>query len=218
MEAKEFAAQLRKPIGEGGIAIGNMMNQGNAVINDLTFNQAAKIKPESLLEIGFGNGKLIPLVIKTTGIKFYKGIDYSTDMVKEAEVFNIDLIENKIVELSEGNFEKINYPDNSFDAVISVNTIYFIPNLTEAFKEAYRVLKPGGMISLGIRPKTKIQKLNLPFTQFEFTFYDAEEVKELLQTTGFEDIEWEEKSEPPVRFGEKEITMPGMCVNAMKPA
>ena len=42
------------------------------------------------------------------------------------------------------------FDDETFDAVVSLSALEFVPDLSEALKEAYRVLKPGGRLVIGI--------------------------------------------------------------------
>ncbi len=43
-----------------------------------------------------------------------------------------------------GNFEKLPFPDASFDIIFSRNALHHSSNITAVFKEAHRVLKPRG--------------------------------------------------------------------------
>ena len=70
-----------------------------------------------------------------------------------ADVVGIDLnpkvVQKKIVEkVYEMDASNLNFPDASFDKIYSAHTIEHIPDLTKAFKEMARVLKPGGRIVL----------------------------------------------------------------------
>lgn len=49
-----------------------------------------------------------------------------------------------LVEVSQGSFEKIPYPENSFEIVWSQDAILHSSDRTQVFKEIKRILKPGG--------------------------------------------------------------------------
>lgn len=68
------------------------------------------------------------------------GIEYDENIVSRAQKYKSDIA----VEL--GDITKLNYPDNEFDAYISLGVIeHFEHGPEEALEEAYRILKPGGL-------------------------------------------------------------------------
>jgi len=42
----------------------------------------------------------------------------------------------------------LGYPDDSFDAVVCVFGIFFVPDMTEAVRELWRMVKPGGRLAI----------------------------------------------------------------------
>jgi SAM-dependent methyltransferase len=52
------------------------------------------------------------------------------------------------VRIDHGRFERMGYPDGSFDVVVLFNVVENIPNLEEVLAEVRRVLRPGGMFVL----------------------------------------------------------------------
>ena len=48
-------------------------------------------------------------------------------------------------------------PDQSFDIVYSLHSIYFWQKPVDCLKETKRVLKPGGLLAITIQPKDKWQ-------------------------------------------------------------
>ncbi|MFQ5649765.1 MAG: class I SAM-dependent methyltransferase [bacterium] len=69
------------------------------------------------------------------------GIEYDKDIVAQARKFKPDVA----VEL--GDITRLDYPDNSFDAYISLGVIeHFEHGPEQALREAHRVLKPGGLV------------------------------------------------------------------------
>lgn len=101
----------------------------------------ADIKPEDkVLDIGCGNGKLAEYIADQTGATVY-GFDYSKHAIRSARkrvkgkkrlVFETGLIGDK------------DYPDNFFDVIISVDTMYFAPDLNRFVHQLHGWLKPGG--------------------------------------------------------------------------
>lgn len=102
----------------------------------------AKIRQEDkVLDIGCGNGKLAEYISDQTGATVY-GFDYSEHAIKHARrrtkgkerlVFEPGLIGEK------------EYPINSFEVIISIDTMYFALDITGFVKQMFRWLKPGGV-------------------------------------------------------------------------
>jgi ubiquinone/menaquinone biosynthesis C-methylase UbiE len=99
---------------------------------------------ESCLEIGCGRGHLTKRLLDW-------GVDaIGIDANPHASDFGVvDGIRHMFA-------ERLEFPDQSFDAIVSVHAIEHIPNLEGAFDEMARVLKPDGR-ALFIYPAEPIQ-------------------------------------------------------------
>src|SRR5215510_10747375 len=52
------------------------------------------------------------------------------------------------IEFRVGDFEELGLPDNSFDAVICVFGIFFVPDMAAAVRELWRMVRPGGQLAI----------------------------------------------------------------------
>jgi ubiquinone/menaquinone biosynthesis C-methylase UbiE len=211
---QELAKHLREPEGETGKVVGDGMNKSNYYINTNAFDLLELEKNESILEIGFGNGKLIPEFFKRENTIDYCGVDLSATMLEEASIFNADLVNSGTVELLQGNINQLCYADNTFDKIVTVNTLYFWDKPQEIIQELKRVLKPNGKLVIGIRDKELVKEM--PFTKFGFTLYSGTEAVKLLKTGSFKSVELTTKEEPEIEFDNEKYTLVGSFIIAIK--
>ena len=52
------------------------------------------------------------------------------------------------IEFRVGDFEELGLPDLSFDAVICVFGIFFVPNMSRGVRELWRMVRPGGQLAI----------------------------------------------------------------------
>jgi arsenite methyltransferase len=74
--------------------------------------------------------------------------------------------------------------DGSVDALITVNTVYFITELDAASAELARVLRPGGRAVVAIGDPEVMAKI--PFTSHGFTIRPVGEIAAALQNSGLQ--------------------------------
>lgn len=180
-------SQAAKPIG----FFGRLLARGMAWGHRGFYRNTAKVvdlHPNDVyLEIGFGSGLFIKKY--ASHVSRIAGLDYSEDMVKLASSLNKDLIESGKAEFIQGNVCSLPWNENEFSAVVGIETFFFWPRPEVALKEIFRVLLPGGRLILEMaynkddgRDHTKqVEKHNLKL-------YSAEEMKTLLEKSGFSDI------------------------------
>ncbi|MCG8884010.1 class I SAM-dependent methyltransferase [Tenacibaculum finnmarkense] len=192
-ELKGIEKQLSKPEGEFGIEIAKNMNESNIKMTIDSIKSLKLLKSDILLEIGHGNcGHLEKIYKEANNIKYF-GLEISETMKFEAERINKKLIQNN--EISFHLYDGINipFPDNNFDKIFTVNTIYFWENPLDFINEIYRVLKINGILILTFAQKDFMKKL--PFVKNKFSLYDNNDLNLLIKKTGFEIVETEKKSE-----------------------
>ena len=120
------------------------------------------------------------------------GVDLSNEMVQKAVKI---AHENKFtnVEFREADIERLPVEDSSIDLIISNCVINLATNKNNVYKEAFRVLKPGGKISISdIVAMTKLPE----WIKNDIELYKGcmagcstiDEIKEYLESNGFVDI------------------------------
>jgi ubiquinone/menaquinone biosynthesis C-methylase UbiE len=179
---KLLAKQLSKPDGWIGRFVAVLMNSINDEMNRLTIERLQLQPSDNILEIGFGNGKYFPEVLRKLISGHLTGLDYSETMVALAsKKFRSFVMEGKLT-VVQGEVSKIPYQDQTFDKIYTVNTIYFWPYPQKDIREIRRVLKEGGRLLLTFRSREGMHEKE------GFTLYSVEEVIELVESAGFREV------------------------------
>ena len=97
-------------------------------------------KPLKILDVGCGAG-FFEAVLAPMGYDI-TGIDLTPEMVEKGK----DILKrhNIKAELFVGDGEEPDFPEESFDAVISRNLVWTLPHPDKAYKNWYKLLKKGG--------------------------------------------------------------------------
>ena len=103
---------------------------------------------EQVLDIGCGAGVDTILASMMTGpTGNVVGVDIVPEMLQQAEK-NLMMTDLKNVSFKRTSGEKLPYPVDTFDVVISNGVINLIPDKEAALTEIFRVLKPGGRLMM----------------------------------------------------------------------
>lgn len=113
------------------------------------------------------------------------GVDFSETMLGMARRRCAALIESGRVQLALGDSAALPFPEQSFDKVYSVHTIYFWKEPLAHLREIHRVLEPGGRFALAFRTRTAGSGSEA-FPDSVYTFRDVDTVRALLRESGFE--------------------------------
>ena len=96
-----------------------------------------------LLEVPVGTGILTMPVYQTLPRAKITCLDYSPDMMAQARE-KAERLRLKNVAFEQGDVGALPYGDGSFDIVLSLNGFHAFPDKEAAYRETFRVLKPGG--------------------------------------------------------------------------
>lgn len=105
-----------------------------------------QLQPEHhLLDLGCGAGGLAEYVFDKTGA-FVTGIDYSASAIRTA----LDRTPGKREKLDflQADLNSLDLPRNSFDAAISIDSIYWVSDFDTTIASIVEAIKPGGQLGI----------------------------------------------------------------------
>ena len=142
-----------------------------------------------LLEVPVGTGILTMPLYQTLPRADITCLDYSPDMMGQARE-KAERMGLQNVQFRQGDVGALPYEDSSFDIVLSLNGFHAFPDKEAAYRETFRVLKPGGVFFLCNESSGDTDK-NEKWTEriAGMTIYRDVQLQAALEQAGFHDIE-----------------------------
>jgi len=140
-----------------------------------------------VLEVGFGHGHTLARAAQLASRGLVAGIDISAAMVEMAQTFNRDLVAKGLIELRRASSDQIPYPDQSFDRIYSVHTLYFWNEPLAHLQEIHRICRVGARFLLAFGPKEDT-RATAAFPESVYTFYSTDQTMNLFSNAGFHNL------------------------------
>lgn len=210
IDDERIADQLRRPSGWLANRVGRQMNDSNQAIYNAIFKEMEPNLNGTSLEIGFGNGLFFPRYFEQAKSSKVSGIEMSEKMVGSAKKRNKKESRAGILDLRIGSSNSIPYANSSFDTVVCVNVIYFWDYPEEHLKEIFRVLKPGGIFYVGMRPEDSLK--NIPFAKHGFILYNEQEWRDRVQENNLIHLKTTTFLDSPLIINEDVFPIQGMVM------
>jgi ubiquinone/menaquinone biosynthesis C-methylase UbiE len=147
--------QAMQPRGFWGSVRSWFMDRRNTKALDSTFVRLDVKPTDSILEIGFGSGRLLRTIAKTAREGFVAGVDPSELMLHKAEQRIWRFRRHRRVELKWGDASALPWADGTFDKVAALHCFHFWEDPARGISEVRRVLKPGGLFVLVLRHRQR---------------------------------------------------------------
>ena len=177
--------------------------------------QASLREGDVVLDLGSGAGIDCFLAAQAVGASGHViGVDMTPEMLDRANA-NAASSGYTNVEFRHGDLEALPVDDDSVDLVISNCVINLVPNRTQVYREALRVLKPGGRICVS----DTIQTVALPDSLLNTEVAKAgcisavvtkEAYLASLSDAGFKDVQIEGEAPYPSDLGFEERLIEGL--------
>lgn len=191
----EFMKNAAFPKGKDGVKILDNMNESHYNLTKWGFEHMEF--GEYILDIGCGGGAAIEQLSKLYPKSTIYGCDVSPVSIECTLEKNKNLVNEGRLKVGVCGVSKLNFPDESFDSVYSIESLYFWPNQQEDLKEVARVLKIGGkfMTALEMVGGNMNEKSSAIAEHLNMNCPSQEELKVLLENAGFTDIKLDYNTE-----------------------
>jgi arsenite methyltransferase len=184
---RALARQLGHPRGPFGRLVGRVLNRRNAPAVRVAVD-ALQVRPGAVLaDLGFGGGVGLELLLRRSEevgrlAGRVHGVDVSRTMISAASRRFREAVSSGRLHLHLAPMEALPLADASVDGAITLNTIYFLPDLPAAFREGHRVLRPGGRLVVGLGDPQAMAEM--PVTREGFRIRPVEDVVSALGAAG----------------------------------
>ncbi|MCM6778147.1 methyltransferase domain-containing protein [Nocardia sp. CDC159] len=178
-----LAGQLGNPHGVLGKGVALLLNRSNRGLIEAAVAAAEVGAGQAAADIGFGGGVGLSLLLDRVGAQgTVYGVEISPDMLARARSRLAPEIGTARLRLLAGSLADLPLADAALDAVITVNTLYFVSDLGPVAAELARVLRPGGRAVIGIGDPADMARM--PFTRSGFQLRPPDSIAAALERAG----------------------------------
>lgn len=143
MPSRNPFAEPRGPLGH---IAGWILASGNDTAHQQVVRQLGIGSGDHVLELGYGPGRLIRLLLDSTSAGLVAGVEPAEVMLRHARRANRDHLDSERLDLRIGEAAHLPFPDDHFHRVVTVNTVAIWPDLGAGMAEIHRVLVDGGSV------------------------------------------------------------------------
>ncbi len=157
------------------------------------------IKPnEDIIEIGFGNGANIKLLLQKAVRGSVTGVEISETAIEMASKKNAKAISEGRVKLYQTTGNTLPFDAGVYDKACTVSTAYVIKDPGAVFKEMFRVLKPQGRAAITFPVRENFMRFK-PVATEGFYLHELADLEAAFRNAGFVNCRTERNDQ--VKFG-----------------
>jgi ubiquinone/menaquinone biosynthesis C-methylase UbiE len=113
-----------------------------------TVQRLALARGANVLDVGCGTGaSALPVAVAVGPNGFVIGVDLSSRLLDRARAKatarGLTNVEFRLADMT-----ALGYPDSRFDAVVSIFSIFFVPDMEGLVRELWRMVRPGGKLAV----------------------------------------------------------------------
>ncbi|MCM4152903.1 class I SAM-dependent methyltransferase [Arenibacter sp. N53] len=162
---------------------------------------------DDIIEIGFGNGANIKLLLQRAVSGSVTGVEISDTAIEMASKKNAKSISEGRVKLHKAAGNALPFEDGVFDKACTVATAYVIEDPGAVFREMFRVLKPYGAVAVTFPVRENFIRFK-PVATEGFYLHKLSDLEKAFRDAGFVNCRTEDNNQ--VKFG-------AHCMLGMKP-
>ena len=154
---EDFIGAIKRGLEKTGKSIDNIsiddlstvdeFHIGGRLASEHFFKRLTFSKGASILDIGCGIGGASRFVANRFGCKV-SGCDLTESFIDTGKILNSWVSLEELVNLKVGNALSLECPDESFDGAFTMHVLMNVDDKFSAFREAFRVLKPGKIFGI----------------------------------------------------------------------
>ncbi len=205
---KAIGKQLKYPRGFLGKVVFAVMTRSTIRHAQWTVNLMDIQPDDDIIEIGFGNGANIKLLLQQAPKGSVTGVEVSDTAMEMASKKNAKAILEGKVKLHKTAGNALPFEDGTFDKACTVATAYVIEDPGAVFKEMYRVLKPTGWAAVTFPVRENFMRFK-PVVAEGFHLHKLADLEKAFRDAGFVNCRTENNDQ--VKFG-------AQCMLGEKPA
>ena len=144
-------------------------------------------KPKFGLEVGFGSGRIGLKIVKRFNLDLI-GLDISKQMLILAKQKNFP---GRKLHLIVGDADYLPFPNETFDLLLCISVLHYMPSLNKTLEEFSRVMKQNGLLVYGdvtrheLDSKGFIERMERALSPAHWKYYTPDQMREKLKQYNF---------------------------------
>jgi SAM-dependent methyltransferase len=134
---------------------------------------AVNLRGKDVLEVGGGRGGRAAYVMSTFAPRSLTALDFSEDAVAFCQSYH----QSDGLSFVCGDAEDLKFPDESFDAVLNLESSHCYGSMERFLSEVFRVLRPGGnLLFADMIPRDDVEALHMLLGRTGMVIVEEEEI------------------------------------------